>query len=134
MAITVFTNEDDPAAHEISKAIEAILLKPAPDPNTAKYLGLMKTVYGQLMRGNLDRALLTSDANAYFTAQAVADYAASLKPLGAPVSIDETGAQLRGGMSYRFYRVKTASKVLTISAFIAPDGKLDEFLVYPAPL
>jgi CubicO group peptidase (beta-lactamase class C family) len=133
MAITVFTNQDDPAAHEIAQDIEHILKSPVVDPESAKSLTLVENVYRQLSEGKLDRALLTSDANAYFTGQAIADYAASLKPLGAPSDFKETGASLRGGMSYRFYRLKTKSKQLTISTFITPDGKLDQFLVYPAP-
>ncbi len=132
MAITVFTNQDDPAAHEIAREIQRILREKAPDSRSARSLELIRGVYAQLSEGKLDRALLTSDANAYFTAQAVADYQASLKPLGA-ASIEEVDASERGGMSYRFYRVKTAAKTLTISAFLTPEGKLDQFLVYPAP-
>jgi CubicO group peptidase (beta-lactamase class C family) len=133
MAITVFTNQDDPAAHEIAQNLERILKQPVPDANMAKSLALVKTVYGQLSEGKLDRLQLTSDANHYFTSQALADYAASLKPLGVATKIEETSASERGGMSYRFYRVQTARKTLTLSTFITPDGKLDQFLLYPAP-
>jgi hypothetical protein len=112
--------------------LQHILKEPAPDPNAAKSLALIRNVYAQLSDGKLDRTLLTSDANSYFTAEAVADYAASLKPLGTPSSIEQTSATERGGMSYRYYRVKTATKTLTISTFITPDGSLDQFLVYPA--
>lgn len=134
MAITVFTNQDDPAAHEIAQDIEHILKSPIADPNSSKALSLVKSIYGQLSEGKLDRSLLTSDANAYFTAQAIADYASSLKALGPPTEFKETSGTRRGGMSYRFYRLQTRSKALTISTFITPDGKIDEFLVYPAPL
>jgi D-alanyl-D-alanine carboxypeptidase len=133
MAITVFTNQDDPAAHEIARSLEHILRQPTPDANTAKSLALVESVYAQLSGGKLDRSLLTSDANAYFSAQAVADYAASLKPLGVATKVEETSASERGGMSYRSYRVQTAHKTLTLSTFITPEGKLDQFLVYPAP-
>jgi CubicO group peptidase (beta-lactamase class C family) len=132
MAITVFTNQDDPAASQIAHDLQNLLLAPPPDPNSANSLELIKTVYGQLANGQLDRTLLTSDANSYFTPLALADYAASLKPLGDPVSIEETSATERGGMSYRYYRVKTSSKELTLSCFITPQGKLDQFLVFPA--
>jgi hypothetical protein len=133
MAITVLTNEDDPAAHQIAQSLQTILLAPAPDPRAATSLSVVKTVFGQLAAGHLDRALLTSDANAYFTEQALKDFAASLQPLREPVSVEETGASERGGMSYRHYRVKTHSKALSISTFFTPEGKLDQFLVYPAP-
>ncbi len=132
MAITVFTNQDDPAAHAIAHDIEKILIAPAADPKAASTLALVERVYGQLRDGALDRSLLTSDASAYFTPEALADYAASLKPLGTPTSFQQTSATERGGMSYRFYTVETASKKLTISIFVTPNGKLDQFLVYPA--
>lgn len=132
MAITVFTNQDDPAAHEIAREIEHIVKSQAVDPNAPQALALVETVYRQLSEGRLDRSLLTSDANAYFSDQAVADYASSLKPLGPPSGFRETGATKRGGMDYRFYRLRTKSKELTISTFFTPDGKLDQFLVYPA--
>ncbi len=133
MAITVFTNADHPASHEIAQEIEHILRSPNVDPNAPKALALVEKVYQQLSEGELDRSLLTSDANAYFTDQAIADYAASLKPLGPPSSFKETGASERGGMSYRFYRLQTKSQALTLSTFITPQGKLDQFLIYPAP-
>jgi D-alanyl-D-alanine carboxypeptidase len=133
MAITVFTNQDDPAAHEIAQNLERILKEPAPDANSAKSLALVKTVYAQLSQGKLDRSLLTSDANSYFSAQAVADYEASLKPLGDATKVEQSNTSERGGMSYRSYRVQTAKKTLTLSTFITPDGKLDQFLIYPAP-
>jgi CubicO group peptidase (beta-lactamase class C family) len=133
MAITVFTNQDDPAAHEIAASLESILKQPVPDANAAKSLALVKTVYAQLSAGKLDRALLTSDANAYFKPQALADYAASLKPLGPALKFEETAASERGGMNYRFYKVHTATKTLTLSTFITPQGKLDQFLLFPQP-
>jgi hypothetical protein len=134
MAITVFTNQDDPAAHEIARDIEHILKKPTVDSNSARDLTMAENLYRQLSEGRLHRSLLTSDANAYFTPQAIADYSASLKALGTPSDFKETSATKRGGMSYRFYRLQTKSKALTISTFITPEGKLDEFLVYPAAL
>jgi D-alanyl-D-alanine carboxypeptidase len=133
MAITVFTNQDDPAAHEIAGSIERILREPAVDPNSGKYLALVKNIYAQLSAGKLDRSLFTSDANAYLTNQAIADYGSSLSPLGAVLDFKETSATERGGMSYRYYRVQTKSKPLTLSTFFMPDGKVDQFLVYPSP-
>jgi CubicO group peptidase (beta-lactamase class C family) len=132
MAITVFTNQDDPAAHEIARDLERILKRPAVDPDSAKDLILVQSVFKQLTQGKLDRSLLTSDANAYFTDQAIADYASSLKGIGSPSEFQETNSSNRGGMSYRFYRVQAKSRTLTVSTFITPGGKVDQFLVYPA--
>lgn len=132
IAVTVFTNEDDPAAGAIEQDIAKILRAPATDPKAASALAVVQRLYDQLRDGALDRSLLTSDANAFFTPQATADYAASLKPLGTPTAIRQTSETQRGGMDYRFYTVETPSKTLTISTFVMPDGKIDQFLVYPS--
>ena len=44
----------------------------------------MRKVYDGLQQGKIDRSLFTDNANAYFTDQALKDYADSLGPLGAP--------------------------------------------------
>lgn len=132
MAVAVFTNQDDPAAGDIAHEIQDLLLTPTQDSTAARDLDVIRKIYAELKSGHLDRTKLTSDANAYFTADAISDYAFSLNPLGDPIGIEETSSENRGGMRYRFYRVKTASKTLTISSFVMPDGKLDQFLVYPA--
>jgi len=132
MAFAVFTNQDDPAAGDIAREIQDLLLKRKSDSTAARDLAVIKKIYAELRSGHLDRTKLTSDANAYFTANAISDYSSSLNPLGDPISIEETGSENRGGMRYRFYRVKTSSKTLMISSFVMPDGKLDQFLVYPA--
>ena len=133
MAITVFTNQDDPAALAIAASIEQILREPAIDPDRPKYLALAKKIYALLSAGQLDRSLLTSDANAYYTKQAVADCGSSLGALGAVSDFRETSSTGRGGMSYRYYSVQTKTRPLTISTFLTPDGKVDQFLVYPTP-
>ncbi len=132
MAITVFTNQDDPAAHEIASELQRIMRTPIADEESSRSAALVKDVYAQLSRGKLNRTLLTSDANDYFTPQAIADYGASLGPLGLPIKFEESSATKRGGMNYRFYRVQTPQRILSVSVFITPEGKLDQFLVYPA--
>ena len=50
-------------------------------------------------------------------------------PLGTSQDFQQTAEQLRGGMTYRAYRAKCAEKVLSISTFEMPDGKIEQFLV-----
>jgi CubicO group peptidase (beta-lactamase class C family) len=133
ISVTVFTNEDDPAASQIARDIEKILVAPPPDPAAAPSLALVRKVFAGLQEGKFDRAQFTSDANAYFTPQAIADYAASLKPMGAPTSFTQTHAEDRGGMHYRFFDIHTKRGNLTLSTFFTLDGKLAQYLVYPAP-
>ncbi len=132
ISVTVLTNGDDPAAHRIARQIEDILIAPEPDPQAARSLERARKLFAGLQNGALDRSLLTDDANAYFTEQAVADFAASLKPLGAPTSFVETAKSERGGMTHRTFSIRTATKALTLSTYSEPDGKLAQYLIYPA--
>jgi hypothetical protein len=81
------------------------------------------------MKGTIDRALFTPSANAFFTADVLADYAKSLGPLGAPTEFTAGGDALRGGMVLRSYRVRAGGVVLDISMMVLPDGKIDQFIV-----
>ena len=62
----------------------------------------------------------------------VADFAASLSPLGAATSFVQTRAGDRGGMRYRDFSIRTATRSLTLSTFTTPDGKLAQYLIHPA--
>jgi D-alanyl-D-alanine carboxypeptidase len=129
VSITVLTNEDSDAAIEIRRALEEVILSSGADSTAGRDLGLAKTVYAELASGTLDRSKLTSDANAYFTGEAIADFASSLKPLGSPNSFQQTSEGDRGGMKYRSFQVRTASRNLRVSCYFLPDGRLAQFLV-----
>ena len=131
VAVTVLTNLDSPAAPQIGARLEAIVLAKADDKGDAGALALAKKVFAELQRGELDRSQLTADANAYFTAQALADYSASLKPLGDPSEFRQAGMQLRGGMEHRTFAVRTASRRLSLNVYMTTDGKIAQFLVSP---
>jgi hypothetical protein len=73
--------------------------------------------------------LFTDNANSYFDQQALQDFATSLRPLGISQEFQQTAEQGRGGMTYRAYRAKFAEKVLSISTYEMPDGKIEQFLV-----
>jgi D-alanyl-D-alanine carboxypeptidase len=92
-----------------------------------------RQVFDQLRGGTLDRAMLTEDANYYFTPTAIADYRASLGPLGDPQSFAPSGKPaLRGGFVIRGYTIKYADRTLRLSTFFDPaSGKIEQFLVTP---
>ncbi|HJO65323.1 MAG TPA: serine hydrolase domain-containing protein, partial [Sphingomonas sanguinis] len=124
------------AQNRIAKGISQIIL-PAPQANSEDAAALARTqaVYAQLQAGNLDRALLTEDAAYYFTPATIADYKASLSPLGTPVTIEQSGrTRLRGGFVNRNYRVTYPNRSLRISTYAEPgaNGKIEQFLVSPA--
>ncbi len=124
------------AQNRIAKGIAQMIL-PAPQANSEDAAALARTqaVYAQLQAGNLDRALLTEDAAYYFTPATIADYQASLSPLGTPTTIEQSGrTRLRGGFVNRNYRVTYPNRTLRISTYAEPgaNGKIEQFLVSPA--
>ena len=84
-----------------------------------------------LQRGTIDRSLFTSNANAYFSDQALKDFASSLGPLGALTSFVQTRKAERGGMVYRSYRATFPSRTLRVWTYETPDGKLEQLQVAP---
>jgi len=129
MAVVVLTNQDaSSAASDIGKQVTALLLKAA-NPNDPKQDEVMRKVYDGLQQGKIDRALFTDNANAYFTEQALKDYATGLGPLGAPESFTQARSSLRGGMTERVYNVKYPGKTLSIVIYQMPDGKIEQYLV-----
>src|SRR5580704_186861 len=84
-----------------------------------------------LQDGKLDRSQLTSLCDAYFTAEAMGDFAASLKPLGVPTSFKQVGESKRGGMTFRVFSVSFPEKQVRITVYEMPDGKLEQYLVIP---
>jgi CubicO group peptidase (beta-lactamase class C family) len=129
-AITVFTNIYPGAADapgSIANRIAAVILPP-PAANAAA-LAQAQRIYEGLTNGTIDRSLFTPSANAFFTAEVLKDYAASLAPLGAPTEFIAGGDGLRGGMVIRSFRVRAGGVLLDISMMALPDGKIDQFIV-----
>lgn len=138
-SVTVLTNSwFGNAVNTIAQGVVRAVLPPASvaaiDAEEAVWLTKATTVFDQLVAGTLDRGLLTDNANYYFDATALADYKASLAPLGKPVRIVQRGGALpRGGFVARRYRVEYGDRVLAISTFgePGPNGRFEQFLVAP---
>lgn len=131
VAIVVLTNGGGDTSDKVTGEIEALLFAPAADPAAAPALDRVRTLFVQLQAGQPDRSVMSAGLRSYFSDQVVADIAASLKPLGAVQSIVESRADRRGGLVFRFYRVKAGGQTVRVSTYFTPDGKLDQFLVYP---
>jgi D-alanyl-D-alanine carboxypeptidase len=128
-AIIVLTNQDAiNASGQIARKIMPLLFVVKADAS-AKKLQQAREIFEGLQHGALDRSLFTANANSYFTEQAIQDFAASLAPLGAPGEFTQTAQQERGGMTARVFRVTFAKKVLIVSTYEMPDGKLEQYLV-----
>jgi CubicO group peptidase (beta-lactamase class C family) len=130
-AIVVFTNIYPGAAGapgQIAQRIAGILFASA-DSVAVEAQESARRIYQSLARGTIDRSLLTPAANAYFTAEVLADYAASLAPLGEPTEFARDGDSLRGGMRIRSYRIRAGGVTMQLTTMALPDGQLDQYII-----
>jgi D-alanyl-D-alanine carboxypeptidase len=128
VAVAVLTNHMAPGAGEIARlaasTVAGVKLKPAEEQALA--------IYRDLQKGRIDRSLLAPNLNDYFDAQTVADYRDSLAPLGEPLTFRQAYEHLRGGMTFRSFQIVYPTRRLTVTTYTYPDGKLEQYLVYPA--
>lgn len=128
VAVAVLTNHMAGGAEEITRLAASTVVgvkhSPAVDQAIAIYAGLQK--------GQIDRAQLAPNLNAYFNAQTLSDYHDSLGPLGDPLTFRQVGEQLRGGMTFRIFLIQYPTQQLTLTTYTYPDGKLEQYLVEPA--
>jgi CubicO group peptidase (beta-lactamase class C family) len=130
-AIVVLTNQDAaPAASAIANQIAQILFT-SEDKLAESRTAQAKAIFEGLQQGTIDRSLFTSNANFYFSDQALKDFQSSLGPLGAPTGFVQTRTALRGGMTYRSYRVTFPNRTLRVWTYEMPDGKLEQYQVAP---
>lgn len=128
-AIVVFTNQDAAgAAGMIARQIAELILEKKTSASTGK-LERDRKIFEDLQQGKIDRSLFTSNANFYFTDEALKDFASSLGPLGAPKQFEQAAEEGRGGMIFRAYNVALPKKNVVITIYEMPDGKVEQFLV-----
>jgi D-alanyl-D-alanine carboxypeptidase len=126
-AVAVLTNQDAvSAAAEIGRQLVNEFSSNVSDP---KQDALVRKVYDDLRKGKIDRSLFTSNANSYFTDQALKDYGSSLVALGDVQSFRQTSNSLRGGMTHMGYQVKFKEKTVGINIYQMPDGKFEQYLM-----
>jgi D-alanyl-D-alanine carboxypeptidase len=128
-AVVVFTNLDATGTASTIGARIASLLFSTTDAETEHATAQARAIFEALQHGRIDRSLFTPNANAYFTDQALADFASSLGPLGAPTAFASQGRSLRGGMVSRSFVVRFPQKTLRLTTFTMPDGKLEQYQI-----
>jgi CubicO group peptidase (beta-lactamase class C family) len=133
IALAILTNQEaSSAAEEIAKALAPLLL-PKTVAAAAPALpeeAQLRTILTGLQAGKIDPTLFTADANFYFSAETLGDFASSLQPLGAVTEVKRESEQLRGGMVYRSFTAAFAGgKKVTVSTYTMKDGKLEQLLV-----
>jgi len=130
-AVVVLTNQDaSPAAGTIAQRISKLLFK-TQDAETAMCTVQAREIFEGLQKGTIDRSLFTSDANFYFSKEALEDFKSSLNSLGKPDEFVQTRQQNRGGMLLRVFRVVFQDKILRVWTYQMPDGKLEQYQIAP---
>ncbi len=128
-AIVVLTNSDAAdAATSIADKLEDIVFENV-SPTDAARSDEARRVFDGLRQGKLDRAVLTPDANDYYSPQAVREIASSIAPLGAVKSFNIVRTGSRGGMDFRVYEISLAKRDLELVTRSLPDGKLEQFMI-----
>ena len=127
VAVAVLTNHMAGGAGDIARLSASAVVGAKRTPEEEETLAL----YRGLQKGELDRGKLAPNLDGYFDAQTVADFKSSLGALGDPVTFRQTDSSLRGGMTFRSFRVVYPTRRLRITTYTYPDGKLEQFLVYP---
>lgn len=94
-ALAVLTNQD--AAGAASQILRGALNRFLKSQNLQdpKQDALVRKILDGLKQGTIDRSLFTENANAYFTEQALKDYASSLAALGEPQSLTQSSVFAR---------------------------------------
>jgi CubicO group peptidase (beta-lactamase class C family) len=131
-AVVVLTNQDAaPAAGAIGRQIGQLLFT-SEDARGESRTARARSIFEGLQKGTIDRSLFTEDANAYFSEEALKDFASSLGPLGPVQQFVQTGQQERGGMLLRVYRAVFPQKTLRVWTFEMSNGKLEQYQVAPS--
>jgi len=111
--------------NDIADAIDFIVLAP---------IGIdarVRAAFDGLQRGRPDRGMFTADFNAYLDAGTAAAYARTLGPLGPPAVFLQTDSADRGGMKSYDYKIVAGDRPLSLSVYVTPEGRIEQFLIAP---
>ena len=129
VSVVALTNQDaSNAAGDIAHGIVPLLF-PQADPAAPEKLEQAKKIFDGLQHGKIDRSLFSDNANAYFSEQALQDFASGLGPLGTPKQFTQSGQGLRGGMVLRVFRVRFEDQTLRVWTYQLPNGKLEQYQI-----
>ncbi len=129
-AIVILSNDESRATRLIADRIAALLFV-VTDTAQATALSQARRIFADLQQGKIDRTLFTPNANAYFSKEAVEDFASSLAPLGSPSEFVPVAYELRGGRSYRAFRIQAGGRALLLTTRGMVDGMLEQYQVNP---
>ena len=127
--VVVLSNEDGVnLIGPLSNMIRGLLVDSS-DAAVEKQERQVRAILEGLQRGEIDRSLLTANADSYFSQIALNDYGSSLAPLGKLELLTRQAEDHRGGMTNLAYRAHFEKNTVIISIYLTPDGKFEQFLV-----
>jgi len=129
VSVVALTNQDaSSAADDIAHGIVPLLFDQN-DPATPEKLEQAQKIFDGLQHGTIDRSLFSDNANAYFSEQALQDFASGLAPLGTPRQFIQVRQGLRGGMTLRVYILRFDKQTLRAWTYELPNGKLEQYQI-----
>jgi D-alanyl-D-alanine carboxypeptidase len=129
VSVVALTNQDaSSAADDIAHGVVPMLFDQN-DPATPEKLEQAKKIFDGLQHATIDRSLFSDNANAYFSEQALKDFATGLGPLGTPKQFTQVRQGLRGGMTLRVYILRFDKQTLRAWTYELPNGKLEQYQI-----
>lgn len=129
-AVIVLSNQDGVSlVGSLARQIASTLLLPDAPEAKAKDTAQVRRVVEGLRAGKLDRTQFTSNANSYFSAEALGDIRTSLAKFGKLKNVVFGGENLRGGMTHRSYRAEFEKKTFSLNIYVTAEGKFEQFMV-----
>jgi CubicO group peptidase (beta-lactamase class C family) len=135
-AVIVLSNQDalhliGPVGHTIARWILEPEKAQANGSGAAagSEIAQVRGILEGLQKGEIDRSLLTSNLSFYYTPESLGDIKNSLAPLGALKSVTRAAEELRGGMTFRAYRVQFEKGGFTVTVYLTKDGHYEQFLI-----
>jgi hypothetical protein len=131
-AVVALVNQDAVgSAGRIARKLREALFTSAGDGRDEAVAQARRILEG-LRQARLDRSLFTANANAYLDETALADLASSLRPLGPLQTVSQEARSLRGGMTFRRFKVAYKQRELSLTTRTMPDGRLEQLMLAPA--
>jgi CubicO group peptidase (beta-lactamase class C family) len=104
-------------------------MKP-PTPRGLAPIAAAAVFFGELQRGQVDRARLSDDYKAFLTPARVAAAAKTLGPLGDVTNAELLGVHERGGMQVATVRLTVGGRAVTTLMYRRPDGVMEQYLLW----
>jgi D-alanyl-D-alanine carboxypeptidase len=133
-ALIVMCNQDG-GYGAVPGQIFSLLLK-EPVPSVPKIAGppaadMAKTLFTSYQKGRVNRNELSEEFNLYLTDERIAGAAKRLKSYGAVRKVEMLTTNERGGMEVTTARLTFRKGTLKTLMYRRPDGKVEQFFVYP---